>query len=327
MTIPDASAPRCGVDPDLHRWTCVRMTTAGLCTPCAEKVGAWVAELTDLLPQLPDALIPGSSGEGPRVSGSREAPMPVRAGVLSFWGPAAGRDRRYDAVTGLDPVDHKGDPLQVGEEPVGSVLATWARVVVEEKPLPRLPDAPWPPRPAGAPYGPLPLRTLVQHWQWLQDTRHVRRALALRRLLAAEHAWMVRQPWADTYAADLFDTWRHLRTLLGLWDPRPQHLKGVACPACDAYSMYRTPAKDGRDCLVAYGGCGRGFTDEEYERWTRLSAHFARTAGLRPAPYQRQRQMDGEWLRVKAAQDRTGHQFGCDCPACVPTDNQQMEAA
>jgi len=84
----------------------------------------------------------------------------------------------------------------------------------------------------------------------------------------------------------------------------------------------------GHEVVVQSGaGGGAGFTDEEYERWTRLSAHFARTAGLRPAPYQRQRQMDGEWLRVKAAQDRTGHQFGCDCPACVPTDNQQMEAA
>lgn len=251
------------------------MTTTGLCTPCAEKVGAWVAELTDLLPQLPDALIPGSSGEGPQVSGSREAPMPVRAGVLSFWGPAAGRDRRYDAVTGLDPVDHRGDPLQVGEEPVGSVLATWARTIAKQRhihvpgPQPgqllvRHPMTPYGPETAAQAHHRLAVQARMN-----ASTRGVRTLMALRQFLATHHAWAVQQDWANYYAADLHATWGTCRRLLGV-APLRHHLDGVWCPECSLMALYRDDGGAEVYCDRKVGGCGYAMPEERYALLTKV---------------------------------------------------------
>jgi hypothetical protein len=286
----DPLSPRCGVD--AGRWSCGRVTAFGLCERCAGGAGGWLAELGTLLPQLPAALVPGSSGEGPRVSGSRDAPIPVRLAVLSLLGPAAGWDRRFDAATGLDPGDDRSGVMQHGAEPVLSVLLGWSRHVAEERHL-TLPTE-------GTLYS-------------------MGRLLALRTFLARHHDWATRQWWADEYAADVHALWRTCRTVLGAWPSKPEHCDGVSCPRCDAMALYRLPGQDGRLCDQAAGGCGKWYDDDEWDRWCRLSAHFARVEGYRERDEPTRARLDGVYRGWLEAEGVTGHEAPCrwDCARCL----------
>lgn len=322
MTDPTHEPPRCGVDPDSRRWACYRMTSAGLCGHCAGAVGGWLADLGSLLPRLPDALVPGQSGEQDRVSGSREAPLPVRLDALSLLGPAAGRDRSY-----LDRGDDRTGEMQAGAEPVMNVLTTWVRVVMDGRQITEPPVPPPMHRLPDAPFGPETLAEYVRRWQWLHDHRFERQVKALRSFLVTHHDWSVRQDWADDLAADFHDLWRTCKAVLGDWPAKAEHCAGVACPRCDLMAVFRLPAKDGRFCEPVAGGCGHQFTEDDWARWVRLSAHFAKVDGLRPRPYERAVQLDAAWLRVKAAEDRTGHTFGCGCGTCEEIVMERAEAA
>jgi hypothetical protein len=234
MTAPEESQPpRCGVD-ESGRWSCQRMTSAGLCPRCAERSGTWLAELADLLPRLPDALMPGSSGEGPRVSGSREAPLPLRVTTLNLLGPAAGWDR-----SALDRGDGRSGEMQFGDEPLLSVLLGWARHVAFERRLV------------------LPTEGTVYS---------MGRLLALRSFLATHHAWSVQQFWADEYAADVQAMWRTCRRLLGVV-PLRHHLP-APCPevSCDLMTLWRNDGEDDVYCDTRQGGCGRTWSADDYAR-------------------------------------------------------------
>lgn len=333
MTEPEQvpKPPRCGVYPDTGRWCCRRITSAGLCERCASALGGWLADLAELIRATPAALVPGSSGDGPRVSGSREAPLPVRLAALSLLGPAAGWDRRLDAETGLDPGDDRSGVMQHGPEPVLSVLTGWCRRIASERrvtfPAPR-PHV-WQPifRLPGAPYGP---ETAADddYRAWLAtetnaaaaaETRNLREAEALRGFLARHHDWATGQPWADEYAADVHALWRTLRTVLGRWPEKPQHCDGVSCPRCDSMALYRTSGHDGRTCDQAAGGCGKWFSDDEFDRWVRLSAHFARVEGYRERDEQTRTRLDGVYRGWLEAEGVTGHQAPCrwNCSRCL----------
>ena len=331
MTAPDVltQAPPCGQDPDTRRWVCNRMTTAGLCEHCAGKVGGWLAELGSLFPRLPDALAPGKSGEQDRVSGSREAPLPVRLDALSLLGPAAGRDRTY-----LDRGDDRTGDMQAGAEPVLSVLGTWVRWVAQQRHLTHPDPVPGTPlvRHPQAPYGP---ETARQNRQRLDmqaaanaGTLWLRTVSSLRQFLARHHDWTRQQPEADRYAADVHDLWRASKAVLGDWPAKPDHLAGVPCKRCDAIAMYRHVGVNGRVCDTDSGGCGYTFTDDDWDRWTKLMAHWAvKVLRLSPKPFERSVQLDAAWLRVKAAEDRTGHVFGCECETCEGIVMERAEAA
>jgi ribosomal protein S27AE len=60
---------------------------AQVCAPCRHRLDVLLAEIAELWPHLPAELMPGSSME-PRVSGSREAQLPVRVDVLDLTMPA-----------------------------------------------------------------------------------------------------------------------------------------------------------------------------------------------------------------------------------------------
>lgn len=72
------------------------------------------AAVNELYALLPDALLPAASG-GPKVSGSREAPLPLAVDALDLTLPAR-------AATVHDP---HGD--QTGHQPVATILDTWVR--------------------------------------------------------------------------------------------------------------------------------------------------------------------------------------------------------
>jgi hypothetical protein len=229
---------RCGVD-ESGRWSCQRMTSGGLCPRCAERSGTWLAELADLLPRLPDALMPGSSGEGPRVSGSREAPLPLRVTTLNLLGPAAGWDR-----SALDRGDARSGEMQFGDEPLLSVLLGWARIVAD---LPQLKGQ----------------RKVLPTDGTLYSMERLR---ALRTYLATHHDIAAQQFWADDYAADVQAMWRTCRRLLGVV-PLRHHLP-APCPevSCDLMTLWRNDGEDDVYCDTRQGGCGRTWSADDYAR-------------------------------------------------------------
>lgn len=279
-----APSSRCGMDPQTGRWSCGRMTSAGLDEGCASRLGGWLAELGDLLPQLPAALVPGSAGEGPRVTGSRDAPMPLRLSVLNLLGPSAGRDRRMSVADGLDPGDHRSGEMQHGEEPLPSVLRYWARLVAEARSMTAPTD--------GA-------------------LHSMRRLLALRSFLARHHDWITAQHWAGEYAADVHAAWRTCRSVLGTWPLKPEHCDGVFCPRCDAAALYRIAGQDGRLCDLSAGGCGKWYDDDESAQWVRLSAHFAKVEGYRERDQRFRERVDLFVRRHRDAEGATGHLAPC----------------
>lgn len=85
------------------------------CAGCQRKLLHQLNDTVDLYAMLPAFLAPGSSAGAPKVSGSREAPLPLRLDVLNLLGAAAGG-------TVHDP---HGD--QTGTTPVVERLHSWER--------------------------------------------------------------------------------------------------------------------------------------------------------------------------------------------------------
>lgn len=203
-----------------------------------------------------------------RVSGSRERPLPGGVSTLSWLGPAADIHhaldcpacRRWSAYGPNLPCPDRD--AQVGDEPVAAQLVGWVRVVAEE--------SGWLPPAVG--------RTVAGRDGPVRRTTAAD-VPALVGWLAVRHDWACRQPWADDYAAELAEAHRSARRYAGVVDPPPQHMAGVWCPRCDAQAVYRRTGADGRRCTETAGGCGLWLSDEEYDRWVRLSAWFAKEAG------------------------------------------------
>lgn len=86
-----------------------------VCDGCRARLAVQLAEVADLHAALPDVLEPARKGTQ-RVSGSREAPLPLRVDVLDLSLPLRGSQAVHDP---------HGD--QTGSLPVATVLDAWAR--------------------------------------------------------------------------------------------------------------------------------------------------------------------------------------------------------
>jgi hypothetical protein len=82
-----------------------------VCPGCTQRIRRHLADILDLYMRLD--LRPGSSAGQPRVSGSREAPLPLRVDALDLTMPARGGTVH----------DQRGD--QIGHVPVASILDQW----------------------------------------------------------------------------------------------------------------------------------------------------------------------------------------------------------
>jgi hypothetical protein len=248
----------------------------GLCAFCEAKVDGWLRDLPQLLATLADrspapcchvhadpptrpalgiratpyepthphpvrTAVLGQASDI-RVAGSRERPLPGGAAALSWLGPAAGDDRSH-----LDLGDSLTGPMQHGAEPLLSHLTEWVRLAREE--LGRV----------------APDRTVAAVLSWLR----------------INNERISEQPWADEYAREIHRMWCTANTLAGTWNPKPEPVRGVACPwlDCDGMTLFRHPGHDGRWCHAEEGGCGRWISDDDFERWVKQSAHWAREAG------------------------------------------------
>jgi hypothetical protein len=248
----------------------------GLCDPCTARAADWLAELPGLWIRL-HLRMPAGQATGERVSGSGEAPAPARVDVLSFVGPANPGDRLD--LPGDDRERAQLAALQIGDIPMLGRLNATVQAVCEQMAVTRPAPAPLPDRAADWPYGPPTWAQAEAYRRWREHTRPHRQTAAVLDFLTRWHRWLTSQPWADSYAQELHDVWQRAKTLTGEWNPRPEPCDGVTCPRCDAKTIYRNPGQDGRRCDPHAGGCGLYLDDTGYERWTGLSAHWAKEAG------------------------------------------------
>lgn len=99
---------------------CGRDLTAGhACHPCQLRLDHTLAEILDLYTTLPDTLEPIRSASQ-RVTGSREAPLPLRVDPLDLSLP-------YRTAVGISDPHHD----QIGHVPVTVELSTWVREWLE----------------------------------------------------------------------------------------------------------------------------------------------------------------------------------------------------
>lgn len=94
-----------------------------VCDGDRQRLGSMLAEIPDLYARL-DAARAGA-GSGPKVSGSREAPVPVSLDAVDLAAPA--RAGSVGIRTRGDWSTKGGDPDQVGYLPVATELDTWVR--------------------------------------------------------------------------------------------------------------------------------------------------------------------------------------------------------
>lgn len=177
------------------------------CNLCRHRLAARLWELRDLHSLLGAALVPGQSGSE-RVSGSREAPLPLRVEPLDLAGSADQADRALFArgVLGLDDD-------QVGSLSVATILQTHcvAMATLLEVPPPR-PDVP------------VMVSWLSRHLSW---------------------AWSGYPEVADL-ADEVTTLVYSLRTLLNV-SRKPIYLKDP-CPSCNHAALKRDPGGGDVEC-------------------------------------------------------------------------------
>ncbi len=159
-----------------------------------------LTDIEELHAQLPLALAKQQSA-GQRVTGSREAPVPISLDVVDL---AAGA--RNGGLT-EQAAKHPGD--QIGQIAVASILDQWVRDWRDEMAFAQS----------------LPVPTVPELARWLRDRCE----------------WACdRHPAIDEFAAEMRKLRAVLRGQLGLIEPDPEFCNGVVCKACDHFALYRT---------------------------------------------------------------------------------------
>jgi hypothetical protein len=244
-------------------------TPAMACTGCSNRLDATLVEIGHHHADLPEHLERGQGG-GPKVSGSREAPLPLRVDPLDLSLPARAATiveqvtNAYDVIqrtvqhthfTGVGWVtdevhvwqkrqlfDENGKPVkvpygdQIGHQSVLSVLDLWVRDWVRHRQRgERLPV------PAGA--------SMIS---WLR----VRLGDACKDY-----------PAISDFNEEMQQLNAALRIACGRVERKPE-LLDVPCRRCDLLALHRLPGEDRVEC----GHCGDRATEDEYQRWVRLLA-------------------------------------------------------
>lgn len=224
---------------DRAQWT-VRVLVP-VPTTDRRQLPAWVRieqpgreQLAQILPMG----ITRSSRHGARVSGSREAPVPVNLDHIDLTGEAraASVDVKYRKGWSHKP---DGDPDQIGHLPVATELDFWVRDWAEV-------------RGQGEH---LPVPTVAELATWLANRRD---------WACANH------PAIDEFATKIGQIRGALRSALGLTAAPKERCEGVECKACDRMALYRDGA------LVSCGYCGQHYSERDYREWVGLLAGRAR---------------------------------------------------
>lgn len=223
----------CAVCP-VRRQTAVHYERAQVCQPCRIWLAETVADLAVLYPQLHDALRPGR-GNNQRVTGSREAPLPLNVDVLDLTGPA--RDHHASAEARRWAED------QIGHPAIAYCLDQWARDWISHD---------W----CRSDHLPLPTVADLVAWlgKWVNE--------------ACDH-----HPAVDDFAREIRDVQAAMRAYIprvvqeGERPPRgrPEPLT-AQCRGCDLVSLWWWPS----DERVRCDNCDVVMTEDEYADWARL---------------------------------------------------------
>jgi hypothetical protein len=213
-----------------------------VCAGCAAR---GLRDLDDL-PRLATRIItsarsPGRTA-GDRVSGTREAPMPLRADLWSFVGLGAPGD--------VSAPDLKDAECQVGDVPLPDALWSWCRAAADD------------------------LGVTVP------AVRRQHPLLAVRRftsVLATQHERICRRTWADEYLTEVHDMWRRARTLAQDWSL--VHNLPAPCPYCWTLTLRRDDGASFVYCDHRHGGCGRRWVEADYQRLVLILASEAKESG------------------------------------------------
>jgi hypothetical protein len=172
---------------------------AQVCQPDRTRLPHILTDIEELHAQLPAALAKAQSA-GQRVTGSREAPVPISLDVVDL--AAAARNGGLTAEAKKHPDD------QVGQIAVASILDQWCRDWRDEMAFAQS----------------LPVPTVPELCRWLRDRCD----------------WACdRHAAVDEFAAEMVKLRGALRSVLQLTDPEPDYCDGVVCKSCDRYSLYR----------------------------------------------------------------------------------------
>lgn len=166
-----------------------------------------LGEIPTLHARLRDALVPGQA-QGQRVSGSREAPLPLRVDALDLGMPAR-LPEPTDAARA-----HPED--QIGSLSVASVLDSWVRDWREVRNMREI----------------APVPTVVTLARWLRDRLD---------WACTNHSAV------DEFAHEMRSLLRALRAACGVEEVRPE-LLDAPCSRCDTRAMYRLPGEDRVEC-------------------------------------------------------------------------------
>lgn len=249
-------------------------------------------DVYDLSIDLPANLERAGAG-GPKVSGSREAPLPLNVDVLDLGLPA-----RVGSVT--DPLVprvitkavtakvvrtawHKGTPLHPDfyEDGHPQTVEEWvsAGQRVQSGTAP-----------AGDQIGHISVAAVLDSWvrDWIEvraigEHPPLPTVAALCDWLGKRLDWAcgraplryhdVGHPAVDEFAAELRRVRSALRAVLGLLEPRPERMDRP-CPDCDLMTLIKRPGEEWIDC--GNPECRRVYTPDEYADELRDIARDAR---------------------------------------------------
>ena len=272
------------------------LETGRVCTRCGRIEDRRLREIEWAWILLPLAVQPGSAA-GPRVSGSREAPLPVRVDPLDLTMPArvphvigelipatttetVKVERRRVAVTEWARRDLKTDRIvETGHHIVYLREEVTGQVRV---PLRWPSDGRRRVTPTDDQAGQLAVATVldewIHEWRWHRNAGEGLPPTGVQTMIA----WLRnRLQWALDHLPGLLaysDGIRALhgalRAAIGDLPPAPEPCPGVPCKRCDRMALVHTADGSGD---VECGACGRLLDAEEYDRWVRLVAANPRT--------------------------------------------------
>lgn len=240
-------------------------------------------DVYDLSLDLPDNLA-RTGASGPKVTGSREAPLPLNVDVLDLGLPARTRTvtdphlprtiTRAVTAKVIRTVWHRGIPLHP------DFWTTGIPQVVEEavNAGQRFTDGT---APAGDQIGHISVAAVLDSWAvWWVAARNRGERMPVP-TVAALHGWLrERLGWAcdefegvDGFDAELRHLRGALRGVLNLVEPRPQ-LMDQPCPGCGYLTLIRRPGENLIDCDREQ--CKRVYTLDEYAAWLRPIADLTR---------------------------------------------------
>lgn len=243
------------------------------CRPCGNKLDSTLVDIQTLHAELPAQMERGQSN-GQRVSGSREAPLPLRVDPLDLSMPARGGSvvddvvQQYDVVQSV--VKHtyllaEAQPMYVTDE-----VHVWQKrpktEEVDGKIKPVL-------GPAGDQIGYQSVLTLLD--SWVRDWRETRAKSEHLPLPAGPSmitwlrnrlAWACQEhPAVDAFDQEMRELRSALRKVCGASEVKPE-LLDVPCRRCDGLDLHRLPGEDRVEC----GSCGLRLTEDEYRIWVGL---------------------------------------------------------